>query len=103
MLVGRVALQEAMVESGWCAFIPSLLHVPGHDSREKVLVAMETVFPACHAAFHQAVPVLRKLQEEYTELLQQERAESGEDDGFFRGMVSIADSLLARLPAKDEL
>ena len=87
-----------MVESGWCAFIPSLLHIPEHDSREKVLVAMETVLPACHAAFQEAVPVLRNLQKEYTQLLLQERDE--DDDGFFAGMVSMTEGLLTKLPTK---
>ena len=103
--MGRVGVQEAMLEAGWCAFIPALLDIPEHDSREMVLAAMETVSPACHAAFQPALPALRALRRHYAQLLRQEEEGGGEDedDGFFQGMVSKADGLLARLSPKEEL
>nr|KAG5714200.1 hypothetical protein BaRGS_018417 [Batillaria attramentaria] len=90
-----------MVETGWCRLIPSLLHLPDHDSREKVMVAMETVLPACQADFQEAVPALRSLQEDYQQLMAEEGEE--EEDGYFQGLLAMAQRLSSRLTTKDEL
>ena len=91
--------------TGWCAHIPSLLSVPEHDSREKVLVAMDTVLPACHATFQDTVPALRSLKKEYTDLLLQEQFEEDEEeeDGYYQGLITTAEGLLAKLTVKEEL
>ncbi|XP_070211540.1 nucleotide exchange factor SIL1-like isoform X1 [Littorina saxatilis] len=100
----QVNLEEAMLESGWCSLIPTLLDLPDHDSREKVLVAMETILPACRAEFQHSVQTLRTLQKEYADILSQEQADGEEnDDGFFQGMISTLRGLLAQLAPKDEL
>ncbi|KAL8565967.1 hypothetical protein ACOMHN_054952 [Nucella lapillus] len=98
----EISLQEAMLESGWCSLISSLLVVPGHDSREKVLAAMETVLPVCQASFQSSVPVLKTLREDYRDLVREEQ-EDGEDDGFYQGLVDRVQGLLARLLVREEL
>lgn len=98
-------LQEAMIDAGWCSLVPTLLNAPEHDSREKILVAMETLLPVCRREFQHAVPTLRTLQQEYGELLSEEQAtgDAEDDDGFFQSMVLTIESLLTELAAKDEL
>ncbi|XP_076434979.1 nucleotide exchange factor SIL1-like isoform X2 [Babylonia areolata] len=104
---GEINLQEAMVESGWCSLISSLLVIPEHDSREKVLVAMDTVLPACEMFFQSSVPMLRNLQEEYKELVREEQEESRdgevEGDGFYQSLVGRVERLIDMLNIKEEL
>lgn len=100
----EVGLQEAMVETGWCRLFPALLHLPDHDSREKVMVAMDTVLPVCRQDFRAAGPTLGALQEEYRPLAAREKEEEeGDGEGYFHGLLTMAERLSARLAAKDEL
>lgn len=100
----EVGLQEAMVETGWCRLILSLLTLPDHDSREKVMVAMETVLPVCRHDFQEALPALKSLQEEYRQLEREERADGDGDGVYFQGLLSMAGKLSERLTVtRDEL
>jgi hypothetical protein len=52
-----------MVETGWCRLVPALLRdVQEHGNREQVVVAMETLLPACRQDFAHSVPTLKKLR-----------------------------------------
>lgn len=92
-----------MVEGGWCRYLPALLRLQDHDSREKVMVAMDTLLPDCSSTFRSALPLLRSLQAEYERLSQEEQKEQ-QGDMYFQGLLATTSGLIEHLSeAREEL
>jgi len=64
----RVPLLQSVVDHGWCQLVPQLLAMSEHDAREKVLNTMWSLREPCRLEFADHLPVLKRLQLEYTQL-----------------------------------
>lgn len=94
----EVPLLEAMKEQGWCEKIPTLLQMSDHDSRENILVTMQTLVDTCKQNFAQSRDKLNSLRTEYFELSRDE------DDGdYFTNLLSVIDRIIQNLGRKEEL
>lgn len=91
----NVPLLEAVGEQGWCHLVSSLLSLPEHDAREKVLHAMSTLSSLCHSSFTGARTLLMTLRTEYKNLALTESEE--DDDTYFRDMVTLVDLVIKDL------
>ncbi|ELT97086.1 hypothetical protein CAPTEDRAFT_220900 [Capitella teleta] len=90
----KVNYLAAVSDDGWCSSISSLLGLPDHDSREKVLRSMKTLQAACPSDFRRsAVAVLRNLSSEYQQLATEEQS-SDDNDSFFRDLHSLVEDVL---------
>ncbi|XP_064631470.1 nucleotide exchange factor SIL1-like isoform X2 [Lineus longissimus] len=101
-----VHLREAMIEQGWCNYIPNLLVAQDHDTREKVLNAMELVLHNCKPNFAKSVGTLQQLKVEYEQLSYDERKEG--DDDYFQKLVANLTNIISGLQSvngahRDEL
>nr|XP_008113583.1 PREDICTED: nucleotide exchange factor SIL1 isoform X1 [Anolis carolinensis] len=95
----HVALVPAIVEQGWCAIIPNLLRMPGHDSREKVLKMVHVLLDYCRESYaqdHSLNHMLGLLRQEYEELAAEEQKE-GDGDGYFKELLSSINSIAQEL------
>ncbi|ESP03726.1 hypothetical protein LOTGIDRAFT_237555 [Lottia gigantea] len=94
----KVNVKDEMIKTGWCKLIPSLLELPDHDSREKIIIAMTTLQTSCWNEFVKYRPVLTRLSKEYERL-------SHEDvtDSYFTDLQKIIQNLLDNLNKKIEL
>ncbi|KAK3590234.1 hypothetical protein CHS0354_041301 [Potamilus streckersoni] len=96
----EIHLKAALQEKGFCDFLPPLLHMPEHDSREKVLQAMRTMASPCSSSFQKARPFLLHLQEEYQKLAEEE---VNEDFKYFTNMFISIKAVILSLTFKEEL
>lgn len=71
----QVPLKSTLQDQGFCHILEPLLAIPDHDSREKVVVAMLSLYDCCKDMFLSSVAYLTKLEKEYLEL------SKAEDDG----------------------
>ena len=101
-LLFRVPLIETLQELGWCELITTLLSSQEHDSREKVLVAMDSLIKHCRKSFSNSISQLVKLKTEYEDLAKAELTEKQEDH-YFTGLLNNVDSVISELKVKDEL
>ncbi|XP_002737127.1 nucleotide exchange factor SIL1-like [Saccoglossus kowalevskii] len=94
----EVLLLPAMLEQGWCELIPTLLQVPEHDGREKVLQAMEIMLDSCRKEYtnQSLIEQLRTLQSEYEKLAMEEVTENS-DDFYFTGIKDLIVNVLDEL------
>ncbi|KAH0621913.1 hypothetical protein JD844_023657 [Phrynosoma platyrhinos] len=95
----RVALVPAIVEQGWCAIISNLLRMPEHDTREKVLKTVHVLLAFCRESYtqdHSLAHMLSLLRQEYEELAAEEQKE-GEEDGYFKELLSSINSIAQQL------
>ncbi|KAK2180925.1 hypothetical protein NP493_420g05009 [Ridgeia piscesae] len=98
----EVRLLEAVRDQDWCHLVSSLLSLPEHDAREKVLHAMSTLSTHCLSSFTGARTLLISLRMEYKKLAMKEAEE--DDDTYFRDMVALVDIVMKDLIAvKTEL
>ncbi|XP_042300934.1 nucleotide exchange factor SIL1 isoform X1 [Sceloporus undulatus] len=95
----QVALVPAIVEQGWCAIISNLLRMPEHDTREKVLKTVHVLLAFCRESYshdHSLAHTLSLLRQEYEELAAEEQKE-GEEDGYFKELLSSINSITQQL------
>lgn len=94
----RLQILESIAQQGWCEHIPSLLMLPDHDSREKILHAMEfLMLDHCHIPFRfHASDILHQLNSEYQLLAQEEMSEAN-GDGYFVGLQALTMKILNHL------
>lgn len=95
----QVILLPAIVEQGWCGIIPNLLRMPEHDAREKVLKTVHVLLASCRDSYkadHSLSHTLSLLRQEY-EVLAADEQKEGEDDGYFKEVLSSINSLAQQL------
>ncbi|KAI0229250.1 Nucleotide exchange factor SIL1 [Lamellibrachia satsuma] len=90
----NVPLLEAVEEQGWCDLVPTLLSLPEHDSREKVLHAMSTLVTLCQHSFAGVQPLLTSLRTEYKNLAV---TETDDSDTYFTDMLTLVDTVIKGL------
>ncbi|RMB93055.1 hypothetical protein DUI87_30561 [Hirundo rustica rustica] len=95
----QVRLVPVVVEQGWCALVPSLLAMPEHDTREKVLKLVGVLVGFCREHY-QGDPALGTtlslLRSEYEELAAEEQRE-GDKDGYFRELLGSINTIIQEL------
>ncbi|XP_078589318.1 nucleotide exchange factor SIL1-like [Branchiostoma floridae x Branchiostoma japonicum] len=94
----RVPLLQMMVEAGWCQLVPTLLDSPDHDTREKVLRAMITLFTPCRNDYKSAETeqYLSVLRGEYEELVVEENREDSGDD-YFSVLLGLVEEISTKM------
>ncbi|XP_006891242.1 PREDICTED: nucleotide exchange factor SIL1-like [Elephantulus edwardii] len=95
----QVHLLPGLREQGWCAITANLLALPEHDAREKVLQALGALLATCRDHYREDAQLSRTLaglQMEYQALAALELQE-GDDEGYFRELLSSINSLLQEL------
>ncbi|XP_071481573.1 nucleotide exchange factor SIL1-like [Diadema antillarum] len=88
-----------MVEQGWCDFVPELLEISDHDTREKVLHLLEVLLPHCrHFKSNPALlDRLASLSRDYHSLATEESSDAGNVDEYFSSLVSLVDRILSQI------
>ena len=81
--------------------IPPLLSLEEHDTREKILIAMETLFRDCTEEFHQSHAELHKLEEEYATKAKEEEM-AGDTDTYFRDFLEKIKSILSQIESHEK-
>ncbi|XP_054851528.1 nucleotide exchange factor SIL1 [Eublepharis macularius] len=95
----QVNLTPAITEQGWCTIISNLLKLPEHDTREKVLKTVHVLLAFCRDNYkgdHGLNHTLRLLRQEYEELAAEEQKE-GDEDGYFKELLSSINSIAQQL------
>ncbi|XP_077168852.1 nucleotide exchange factor SIL1 isoform X1 [Paroedura picta] len=95
----QVNLGPAIVEQGWCTIISDLLKLPKHDTREKVLKTVHVLLALCRDDYkgdHGLNHTLSRLRLEYEELVAEEQ-EEGDEDGYFKELLSSINSIAQQL------
>ncbi|KAM9695643.1 nucleotide exchange factor SIL1 isoform 3-T3 [Trichechus inunguis] len=95
----QVHLLPGLREQGWCAITASLLALPEHDAREKVLQTLGTLLATCQDHYRQDAQLSRtlaSLQAEYQALAALE-LQDGEEEGYFQELLGSINSLLQGL------
>ncbi|RLV92178.1 hypothetical protein DV515_00013893, partial [Chloebia gouldiae] len=95
----QVRLVPAVVEQGWCALVPSLLPMPEHDTREKVLKLVGVLVAFCREHYRGDPALgttLSLLRSEYEELAAEEQRE-GDKDGYFRELLGSVNTIIQEL------
>ncbi|KAM9252627.1 nucleotide exchange factor SIL1 isoform 4-T9 [Dugong dugon] len=95
----QVHLLPGLREQGWCAITASLLALPEHDAREKVLQTLGALLATCQDHYRQDTQLSRmlaSLQAEYQALAALE-LQDGEEEGYFQELLGSIDSLLQGL------
>ncbi|XP_077992621.1 nucleotide exchange factor SIL1-like [Glandiceps talaboti] len=93
-----IPLLPAMIEQGWCQLIPTLLLVPEHDHREKVLHAMKIMLDPCTEYYKQLSleDTLHSLHKEYEDFALEE-AQENDGDLYFTGLKNLIGEILDSL------
>lgn len=103
----QVKMKETLQLQGWCQHIPTLLSVPDHDVREKVLLAMSAMADACYEEFLKFGERLIRLKEQYSALIVEENVEAEDensDSSYFAELSGLVSNLLTELNKRhDEL
>ena len=95
---------DAIQDQGWCHLIPSLLSLPDHDYREKVLGVMRVLLEQCAGHFLDSARTLHTLRDEYEGLAREEAAEGeGEGDVYFGNLFRSVSEVLEGVLKKEEL
>ncbi|XP_072026976.1 nucleotide exchange factor SIL1-like [Amphiura filiformis] len=96
-----VNLLPAMLNQGWCDLIPTLLDVPDHDAREKILLTMELLLKPCqdHYQSIHVIERLSNLKEEYEQFASEEKM-SNDGDEYFQGIFHLVGDIITRLQVK---
>ena len=81
--------------------IPTLLSLQEHDTREKILIAMETLFSDCTEAFQLSRDELRALEEEYSTRAKEEEIED-DSDTYFRDFLGRIRNVLFQIEINRE-
>ncbi|XP_062981336.1 nucleotide exchange factor SIL1 [Elgaria multicarinata webbii] len=95
----QVNLVPAIVEQGWCTIISNLLQMPEHDTREKVLKTVHVLLASCRDSYtgdHDLGHTLNLLRQEYEDLAAEEQKE-GDEDGYFKELLSSINSIAQQL------
>ncbi|XP_012583338.1 PREDICTED: nucleotide exchange factor SIL1 [Condylura cristata] len=95
----QVHLLPGLREQGWCEITARLLALPEHDAREKVLQTLGALLATCRDRYQQDPQLSRtlaSLQAEYQALAALE-LQDGEDEGYFRELLSSINSLMREL------
>ncbi|XP_060088960.1 nucleotide exchange factor SIL1 isoform X2 [Heteronotia binoei] len=96
----KVNLGPAILEQGWCTIVSDLLKLPKeHDTREKVLQTMHVLLAFCRDNYkgdHSLDQTLSLLRREYEELAAEEQKE-GDEDGYFKELLSSINSIAQQL------
>ncbi|KAF7239838.1 Nucleotide exchange factor SIL1, partial [Varanus komodoensis] len=95
----QVNLVPAIVEQGWCTIIANLLVLPEHDTREKVLKTVHVLLSSCRDSYRAdryLSHVLDLLRQEYEDLAAEEQRE-GDEDGYFKELLSSINSIAQQL------
>ncbi|XP_069340193.1 nucleotide exchange factor SIL1 [Eulemur rufifrons] len=95
----QVLLLPGLREQGWCEITARLLALPGHDAREKVLQTLGALLATCRDHYHRDPSLgrtLASLQAEYQALASLE-LQDGEDEGYFRDLLSSVEGLRKEL------
>lgn len=95
----QVNLGPAIMEQGWCTIISDLLKMPEHDTREKVLKTVHVLLAFCRDNYrgdHSLNHTLDLLRREYEELAAEEQKE-GEEDGYFKELLSSINRIAQQL------
>ncbi|XP_070541506.1 nucleotide exchange factor SIL1-like [Ptychodera flava] len=100
----EVRLLPALIQQGWCELIPTLLSVPEHDNREKVLNAMQIMSDNCTEQYKQKtnIEILKSLKAEYDNFAVEE-AQEQDADRYFTGLRNLIRDLLNGLNTHTEL
>ena len=94
----RVPLKDSIIHQGICDVLVSLLDgVPDHDSREKILFAMLSLYNTCEPVLHKTLSNLQKLENEYLNL-----AVKDDDGEYFQQIQKNINSLIQQLSLKYE-
>ncbi|XP_071169000.1 nucleotide exchange factor SIL1-like [Mytilus edulis] len=97
----QIPLKDSLLDHGFCDTMVPLLELPDHDSREKIVFAMLSLYDCCEKKFHNIVSYLHKLEDEYQTLA------VDEDEGdYFQQIHKNINSLRQQLSVaykKDEL
>ncbi|KAJ7411659.1 Nucleotide exchange factor SIL1 [Willisornis vidua] len=95
----QVRLVPAVLEQDWCAVPPTLLAMPEHDTREKVLKLVGVLMAFCREHYRGDPAMgtaLGLLRSEYEELAAQEQRE-GDKDGYFGELLGSINTILQEL------
>nr|XP_023408366.1 nucleotide exchange factor SIL1 [Loxodonta africana] len=95
----QVHLLPGLQEQGWCAITASLLALPEHDAREKVLQTLGALLATCRDHYRQDAQLSRtlaSLQAEYQALAALE-LQDGEEEGYFQELLGSINSFLQGL------
>uniref|UniRef100_A0A8D0ECM5 Nucleotide exchange factor SIL1 n=2 Tax=Salvator merianae TaxID=96440 RepID=A0A8D0ECM5_SALMN len=95
----QVNLVPAIVEQGWCKIISNFLKTPEHDIREKVLKTVHVLLAFCKDSYKEDQNLshtLSLLRQEY-ELLAAEEQKEGDEDGYFKELLSSINSIAQQL------
>jgi hypothetical protein len=91
-------LKDSIIHQGICDVLVSLLDgVPDHDSREKIVFAMLSLYNTCEPVLHNTLSNLQKLESEYLNL-----AVKDDDGEYFQQMQKNINSLIQQLSVKYE-
>ncbi|XP_071792694.1 nucleotide exchange factor SIL1-like [Asterias amurensis] len=96
----QVKLIPEMMKQGWCEIIPSLLQVPEHDVREKVLLAMQLLLNECQMNYHkdkQLIGRLSILKSEYDQHAQEELLEGQGVEDYFSHLSRLVRDIMSQL------
>lgn len=94
----QVPLKDSIIHQGICDVLVSLLDgVPDHDSREKILFAMLSLYNTCEPVLHKTLSNLQKLENEYLNL-----AVKDDDGEYFQQIQKNINSLIQQLSLKYE-
>jgi hypothetical protein len=94
--VFRVDIIRQIKEKDWCAMVTSLLALQEHDSREKVLLAMDTLIGDCVDSFANSLLQLNLLKKEYSSRAIQEASEN-DSDTYFADLLTKIESILQKI------
>nr|XP_033783542.1 nucleotide exchange factor SIL1 isoform X2 [Geotrypetes seraphini] len=95
----QVPLVPVLMEQGWCKIISDLLFLPEHDTREKVLKAVNLLLAFCKEQYRgdqKLNATLTTLRGEYEELVTEEQ-KAEEKDSYFRELLSSVNEILQNL------
>ncbi|NXL84485.1 SIL1 factor, partial [Alectura lathami] len=95
----QVRLVPALLEQDWCVAVSSLLALPEHDAREKVLKTVAVLMALCRERYRRDPALgtaLGLLRSEYEELAAEERRQ-GDKDGYFQELLGSVNSILQEL------
>ncbi|XP_071426544.1 nucleotide exchange factor SIL1 [Pithys albifrons albifrons] len=95
----QVRLVPAVLEQDWCAVPPTLLAMPEHDTREKVLKLVGVLMAFCREHYRGDPALgtaLGLLRSEYEELAAQEQRE-GDKDGYFGELLGSINTIIQEL------
>ncbi|KAK2153670.1 hypothetical protein LSH36_290g04050 [Paralvinella palmiformis] len=97
----KIDLITQLKEQHFCDMIPTLLSLQEHDTCEKILIAMETLFSDCTEAFQLSRDEFRASEEEYSTRAKEEEIED-DSDTYFRDFLGRIRNVLFQIEINGE-